>query len=555
MNLRKLLSIITALVLVFALAGCGKNAADAPKENVISVSDIDGLIDAIGSDRCIELKSGSYDLTKASTYGRTTENGFCYWRELWSGDCELVIKGAENLTIEGSNSSIVTVPRSASVLTLEDCSMINLQHLVVGHTYAAEACEGAVLTLEDCSDISLFSCALYGCGTVGVFSERTNNIYLRDSDIYSCSYSAIEAYGGKGLTVINCDIHDLGQSGLYSDAYSVFELNSYADVDMQQCRVHDCYASMFITGSGINNAVFTGMNVYSNHFSRVFDVDGGIAFNGLLFSSNSFDKWFSDYVRAGTVSIDGERCSEDVLNEKFPGELSSAGVGTVAVEEQSIEFTGCEKVHVSTPDEFLDAIAPDTIICLDNDIDLTEAKSYGKGAENYPEWSLPGGAMFAERSYVWLPCYDGCALYIGCLDNFHIEGPGQIVTKTTYADVLSFYNCTNISLGSLTLGHDAEPGSCTGGVVELSLCENVIIESCDMYGCGTLGIEAENCNSVYVQNSRIHDCSYGGVQFLECMDVAFIGTVIENCPEPGYCLVSCINFSVDGTLMAKDCSF
>ena len=48
-----------------------------------------------------------------------------------------------------------------------------------------------------------------------------------------------------------------------------------------------------------------------------------------------------------------------------------------------------------------------------------------------------------------------------------------------------------------------------GGVVGLYGCEGISINNCDLFGCGTYGIEATLTSGLVMKNSIIRDCSYG----------------------------------------------
>lgn len=118
--------------------------------------------------------------------------------------------------------------------------------------------------------------------------------------------------------------------------------------------------------------------------------------------------------------------------------------------------------------------------------------------------------------------FDGRQLTLANIKNLAIVGGKgtSIVVEPRYAFVLNFLNCTNIRIENLTLGH-TEAGYCDGGVVGLDNCTNVEISRCDMYGCGTYGIQARNTQGLLVQNSIIRDCSYGIMELHSTKRVTF----------------------------------
>lgn len=158
-------------------------------------------------------------------------------------------------------------------------------------------------------------------------------------------------------------------------------------------------------------------------------------------------------------------------------------------------------VEAATVDELLKAIAPNTVITLTGQsYNLTEARGYG---------------VYGSQYYGWNEVYDdGWELEIDNVQNLTIRAaqPGvEIVTVPRYACVLRFVNCREITLEGFTAGHTVAPGYCTGSVLGFERCRNVQVESCDLYGCGTYGLELFSCNDLYAHNTVIRDCSYGAV--------------------------------------------
>lgn len=119
--------------------------------------------------------------------------------------------------------------------------------------------------------------------------------------------------------------------------------------------------------------------------------------------------------------------------------------------------------------------------------------------------------------------FDGPQLILAGMRNITIEGEGtgaSIIISPRYSYVLHFIKCRNITLRNLTLGH-TEEGYCEGGVVGLYYCDNVAIEHCDMYGCGTEGIGAEHTSNLRCDNSIIRECSYFIMNLSDCKNVEF----------------------------------
>ncbi len=130
--------------------------------------------------------------------------------------------------------------------------------------------------------------------------------------------------------------------------------------------------------------------------------------------------------------------------------------------------------------------------------------------------------------------FDGRQLTLKNIANLTIDGGSgaEIVVEPRYANVLTFLNCKNITLRNLTLGHTDE-GYCEGGVLYLDNCENVKLDNCDLYGCGTMGIEAYNTSELRCARTTIRDCSYGIMELVNTNNVNFIDCRFVRCREFG----------------------
>lgn len=208
--------------------------------------------------------------------------------------------------------------------------------------------------------------------------------------------------------------------------------------------------------------------------------------------------------------------------------LLSVGVFSSAEDAAPAENT---VVEVSTVDEFLAALAPDTTIILaPGEYDLTRAETY----------SYPDGPC-----HRWMYTYDGYELEIHDAANLTLIGSGNdtlLCTEPRYANVLKFVNCENITLKDMTVGHTQQPGTCCGGVLYFDGCSGISVENCGLYGCGILGIIADRCKFLSATGCRIYSCSDGAVQLNSCYDVRLDDCEIYDCgKEFGYSL-----FSVSG---------
>ena len=253
--MKKLLSVLSALALLISLAACSQNAAGettviataVPAETasaetvsavdgVYTVSNVDEFIAAIGPDREIRLKPGTYDLSTASTYAGETGNEWCFWEEVYDG-YELVIQVTNNLTITGAGKGVTILsagPRYAQVLRLNSCHNVSMTGFTAGHTKEPGACVGGVICLEYDRGVSIRDVGLYGCGVTGVSADNCTDLTVANSDIYECSYNGIQVLNSTGVNVVNCRLYDLGKNEEW-EASEVFNLVSSSDIAISSC--------------------------------------------------------------------------------------------------------------------------------------------------------------------------------------------------------------------------------------------------------------------------------------------------------------------------------
>ncbi|HAG70246.1 MAG TPA: hypothetical protein DCL38_09795 [Lachnospiraceae bacterium] len=109
--------------------------------------------------------------------------------------------------------------------------------------------------------------------------------------------------------------------------------------------------------------------------------------------------------------------------------------------------------------------------------------------------------------------------------------PASIVVEPRYADVLSFVDCKDITIDSVSLGHTPDKGSCAGDVLSLEHCEGITVSSCELYGCGTYAFTIDSCDGIKAMNCDIHDCTYGCAVISSTKGVVFSHCDFHDCRE------------------------
>ena len=78
------------------------------------------------------------------------------------------------------------------------------------------------------------------------------------------------------------------------------------------------------------------------------------------------------------------------------------------------------------------------------------------------------------------------------------------------------------------MGHAPQKGSCVGSVLRFVNCSDVYMDSLELFGCGTYGIELEGCRNVYVSGTKIYECTYGALKIANS-NIEFCNSMIYNC--------------------------
>ena len=208
------------------------------------------------------------------------------------------------------------------------------------------------------------------------------------------------------------------------------------------------------------------------------------------------------------------------------------------VESKPVITETQNQVTVTTVDEFLAAIAPNTEIIVDAELlDLSKATGYGKTNGDY---------------YYWAEAHDGPELYIAEVSNLTIRGAGNdhtvnvISSVPRYSNVLNFFNCANIMVKGITVGHTEEPGYCLGGVLFFMNSQDILVENCGLFGCGTLGVKAESSKNTQIINNDIYDCTVGGVELNYCDDVNVDGNTFRDLGGEIFRVYKCKNITCNG---------
>ena len=233
---------------------------------------------------------------------------------------------------------------------------------------------------------------------------------------------------------------------------------------------------------------------------------------------------------------------------RFPGGLDDDGRGPEEVDDPVVTIVNEE--------QFISVLRSDrTVIVGENvHLNLSRILENEEVFRNKPgrRWASYGAlGIGSEPQVISEDAGDGHQLTLKNFKNLIIRGShnSSIEVDPRYAFCIRFVNCEDCTVEDLTIGH-TEGGYCDGGVIGVKGGKQILVNRCDLYGCGTYGLDLNETTDFSMIKSNIHDCTYGIMQLRNCMAVKFNSCDFFNNRE--FSLVE--GSGVDG-LTFDDCRF
>jgi hypothetical protein len=320
---------IAALLTGATATGAAATPAESTKTETIKtikVSNAREFLEALGSDRIIEMAAGDYNLSiwdpifnnqpeQAPHYPNLKADGEPKLESgvSWSDDPfdggELVLNGIRNLTIKGwtgqsdGKTLIIVDPRYAFVLKFVNSSNITIENLTAGHSEGGY-CQGGVFGFEDSSQINITGSNMYGCGTEGLVLSNTRDMKVTGSRIYECTYSIMTVTGGQNIAFEKCVFSD-------NQEFSLVNVEKTGKMSFTNCEFTDNRgSSMFFindTTVSVVNSTFSG-----NITGEPIEYSGNVEFENCTFETAS--------APAGNVEENDDEKSENLtLKDDYTG--------------------------------------------------------------------------------------------------------------------------------------------------------------------------------------------------------------------------------------------
>ena len=262
-----------------SVSASSATVTDAATGTAIKVSNSREFLEALGSDRIIEMAPGKYNLSEWDPFlnnqpeqappypNLLNDSGIKYapgvsWEETFGGG-ELVLSEIENLTIrspgENRSSGIIVDPRYAFVLKFVNCSGITIENLTAGHSEGGY-CTGGVFGFEGSKRITITGSNMYGCGTEGLVLMNVSDMRVTASRIYECTYDIMTVDGGSNIAFDSCVFNN-------NEEFSLVNVFGTRNISFAECEFTGNHGSnMFSvhdTTVSVQNSAFSGNTLSS----------------------------------------------------------------------------------------------------------------------------------------------------------------------------------------------------------------------------------------------------------------------------------------------------
>jgi hypothetical protein len=245
--------------------------------NAIIVSNAREFLEALGSNRVIEMKPGYYNLSNVDGYVNLQEG------VEWDGN-SINVNDIGNLTIRGTSSGnkiteIVIESSYEFVMYFYDCHNIVIEDITAGHAAEPGTCGAGVFQFTRSSNISMTRVKMYGSGTEGLVLQSVNGMKVYDSQIYECSNDIMLIYGyddegiSGNISFEQCLFYDNG-GGVY--------VSKVKDVTFKDCKFRNNSATFQVNEAKVS--VFrSSFSDYKNYTSQEIANTPDVKFYNCLF--------------------------------------------------------------------------------------------------------------------------------------------------------------------------------------------------------------------------------------------------------------------------------
>jgi hypothetical protein len=119
------------------------------------------------------------------------------------------------------------------------------------------------------------------------------------------------------------------------------------------------------------------------------------------------------------------------------------------------------------------------------------------------------------------------------VENVSIIGDGEvwIISQDLYSDVFMVRDCGPVTFENLKMRHQEplEEYECNGGVLFADNVTTLIVDGCELNGCGAIGLWSTNCGTLEITNCFIHDNSWTAFYLTDIQSLTLsYCTIVDN---------------------------
>jgi parallel beta-helix repeat protein len=145
--------------------------------------------------------------------------------------------------------------------------------------------------------------------------------------------------------------------------------------------------------------------------------------------------------------------------------------------------------------------------------------------------SAPGGLFFPKGTYAVTPVSGQNYCLLIDAKTIHLYGNNATISMATtdVKQALRILNSDNFVISGLSFVGSATNGSDGGqGLLQLSQCDNAVIENCIVKDANCDGISMAVCNNITVANCIFENCSKSSLYASQSTGVSLSGNIIKN---------------------------
>lgn len=237
--------------------------------NDVTVSTVEELEAAIRSFNRIILKDGVYTIDHPLTIG---------------SDSEYIT----NVTITAENpgrAEILSTLGYEPVAEIVNAFQIMLEGLILGHESpeyqqgcgSSEYSSGYVLYANRADDVTINGCDLYGCGTVALYLEASDNFTAENCILRDCKES-IASLWGENININGCIISGNAYDPKYAGSIPAIWATDHAPTFCDCVFVNNCSAEF---AGGTAEVITTDCTFVDNAWDSETPEDWGVCLNGI----------------------------------------------------------------------------------------------------------------------------------------------------------------------------------------------------------------------------------------------------------------------------------